>query len=314
MKKTAFRLLSNDQLSPAIQPNTRNTRRRRILAAICMALFLSAFGVKSVAQERNAVFTVRVNDLNYAVQQSKANAGKVIGTVLEALAGESTNTDNSLFAPAVSSAVRSGISDVRRLASLASGDGAQFDLSGDITSIVTHTSSRTVERKDSKGKVYKELVNNYEASIGVTLTLTELATGQQWTNSFSANTVWYEGPTSEAQAFEMAADRLKGEITKAYNTMFPLVAEIVEGGASKKDKQKDVYIDLGEAEGVKKGMHFEVFQLSSVAGHETRKHLGKLKVEETMGDDISRCKVEKGSKEIKAAIDGGETLLVTSID
>lgn len=282
--------------------------------SIIGAIILALFSLQSVAQDRNEVFSVKVNDLNYTVPDKKTNAGEVIGTVLEALAGSATNTDNSFYAPAVSAAVRTALSGVRRLASVADVADAQFDISGDITSMVTHTTSRTIERKDSKGKIFKELVNNYEASIGVTLTLTELATGQQWTNSFSSNTAWFEDPSSEAQAFELAANSLKKDIVKTYNVMFPLVAEIVERGESKKDKQKEVYIDLGEANGIYKGLHFEVMETSSVAGRETRKRLGKLKVEEVLGDDISRCKVDKGSKEIKAALDSGKTLLVVSTE
>jgi hypothetical protein len=32
------------------------------------------------------------------------------------------------------------------------------------------------------------------------------------------------------------------------------------------------------------------------------------------GDNISRCKVQSGGKDIKAALDAGEKLVVTSID
>lgn len=282
---------------------------KKILAALVILTTLAAS-----AQDQNGVFPVYVNDLNYVVTERHHNAGEVITTIVGAIAGEVDNADNGHLAPSVSAMVRTALSGVRRLASVNNPADATFEITGDITSIVTHSSSRTVERKDSKGKVYNSLVNSYEASVGITLTLTELATGQQWTNSFSGNTAWYEDPASEMAAFEIAVDRLRQEVVKGYNTMFPLVAHIVERGEAKKDKQKDVYIDLGDIHGVVKGMHFDVFEINTIAGRETRKKIGRLKVEEVMGDDISRCKVDKGSKEIKTALDGGAILLVTSVE
>ena len=286
------------------------TTLKTIEAVILMAMSI----MPALAQERNCIYSVKVNDLEYAVPKQKQSAGAVIGTVLGALAGESSNSENAHRAPAVSAMVRTAFSDVRRLASVTDGAEAQFELKGAITSIVCHTSSHTHEYKDSKGKVRKELVNSYEASIGVTLILTDLASGQQWTNSFSANTSWYEDPASEADAFEKALRKLGGNVAKTYNRMFPLVAYIVEAGEVKKDKQKDVYIDLGQANGIYKGLHFEVSEVITIADRESRKRIGRLKVEETMGDDISRCKVEKGAKEIKTAIEEGKTLLVVSVD
>lgn len=42
--------------------------------------------------------------------------------------------------------------------------------------------------------------------------------------------------------------------------------------------------------------------------------LGRIRVRETLGDDISLCKVQKGGKEIKAAFDRGDAIVAISTD
>ncbi|MBR4643993.1 MAG: hypothetical protein IKO73_02375, partial [Bacteroidaceae bacterium] len=87
-----------------------------------------------------------------------------------------------------------------------------------------------------------------------------------------------------------------------------------EGSTTKKDKQKEVYIDLGSSEGAFTGLHMGVFVLKTVAGKEAKAQIGKLKIEAVEGDEISLCKVQSGGKDIKAAIEAGEKLKVISID
>ena len=57
-----------------------------------------------------------------------------------------------------------------------------------------------------------------------------------------------------------------------------------------------------------------VYEVKTIAGREAKSQIGKLRIEEVEGDDISLCKVQSGGKDIKAAIDAGEQLLVISID
>lgn len=285
----------------------------RLLLSLALSL-AAATSTTTNAQERNAVFTVNAHDLRYDVPEKKHNACDVIGTASEANDGEATNTDVSHYAPEVSATVRSAIDKVRRLDAVNGIEGAKFDLQGEITSITTHTSTRRVKRYDTDNKEYLVLVTNYEASIGVTLTLTEIATGQQWTNSFAGNAPWYALPTTEKEAFDDAAEELYKDIISTYNTMFPLVANIIEAGNAKKEKQKDVYIDLGQDCGISKGQHFEVFELQNNDGIEARKKLGRIKVEKVMGDKMSHCKVDMGYKEIKKALDDDMMLLVVSIN
>lgn len=63
---------------------------------------------------------------------------------------------------------------------------------------------------------------------------------------------------------------------------------------------------------------FEIFGIchpdGQVAGRETRKQIGRVRVREVLGDDISLCKVQKGGKDIKAAFDRGDAIVAISTD
>ncbi len=278
---------------------------RKLLLALTL---LSASA--AVAQTANDIYPVEVYDLTYTVPESKNSAGKVIGTVFEAVAGNATNNNHPEYVPTVNAAVVSAFTDVLRLAPVT--DQGAYRITGEITSISTTITSEEIEHKDKNGKKYYETVNSYAASVGVSLTLTDLASGQQWTNAFSSAVSQYDYAKNEDEAVKMAIKGLHNKIVAAYDNMFPLTATILERGNEKKDKMQQVYIDLGEANGVYKGLHFHVYEVGMVGGKETRKQIGRLKVEEVLGDDVSLCKVEKGQKEVKAALDAGSTLLVTS--
>ena len=73
-----------------------------------------------------------------------------------------------------------------------------------------------------------------------------------------------------------------------------------------------MYIDLGADDGAYKGQQFDVLTVKTIAGKEARTLIGRLKIEEVEGDEISLCKVTKGSDKIKAALDEGENLMVVS--
>ena len=122
---------------------------------------------------------------------------------------------------------------------------------------------------------------------------------------------WVE--TTEG-AINNALSVLSGQITRFYNRFFPLNAFIIERGNEKKDKQQEVYIDLGGQHGAYSGMHLTVYSVKTIAGRYARKELGKLKIKDVMGDDISLCKVTSGGKNIKAALDEEQTVVAVTTD
>ena len=107
---------------------------------------------------------------------------------------------------------------------------------------------------------------------------------------------------------------LSGAHRFRYNDGLLRLSDIIEAGAVKKDKQKQVYIDLGSSEGAYEGLHMGVYQVKTIRGKEARIEVGKLKIDDVEGDEISRCKVQSGAKEIKSLLEAGESLVVISID
>ncbi|MCF0173579.1 MAG: hypothetical protein HUJ91_07640, partial [Bacteroidales bacterium] len=260
--------------------------------------------------QNNSVIPIEVYDLEYLEPDHRATAAKVIGTVLEVATGGISDNSHAELVPQVNAAVRQAFSSMRRLVPVTVEPALMA--TGNITSIHTSTKSRVVERKDSKGNVYKSTVLDAEGSVAVTITLTELETGQQWTNNFSAYCSWSDYAKNETEAIKYALGRLSRDITRYYNNMFPLTANIIEKAKIKKNKMKEVYIDLGWANGIAPYVHFDIYSLSEIAGREVRTHLGRLNVIEVLGNDISLCKVTSGKQELLNALSSDTPLLIVS--
>ena len=111
-----------------------------------------------------------------------------------------------------------------------------------------------------------------------------------------------------------ALEGLRSKVTRFYNSAYPYTAHILERGTEKKDKQKELYIDLGAQHGLRAGTHFDVYIIGSIGGKETRKQIGRLRVKDIEGDEVSLCKVTSGGKDIKAALDAEKQLLIISTD
>ncbi len=69
------------------------------------------------------------------------------------------------------------------------------------------------------------------------------------------------------------------------------------------DELETCMITLGSDHGIDKGQQIEVFTTKLIAGRETKKAIGTLKVTEVMAGDLSMCKVTKGGKEMKTVMD-----------
>ena len=269
-------------------------------------------------QERNVVYTAGLGNLEYTKKEVKQTAGKVIGDVLTAVVAGQTTQQMNGYEGAVRAAVLKGISQARRVRAidgqLSEEEAAQphtWYVDGTISNIASTSKIETYEDKDKKthSRTY------YKGVIGVTLHFKDAHTDQVlFSPSFNvtaSDLSWVE--TAEG-ALNNAIVSLASRITNYLNLQLPLAANIIEGARDKKDKQKEVYIDLGSAEGGFKGLHFDVFTVRTIAGREAKKKIGRLKVTDVEGDDISLCKVQSGGRDIKAAIDAGEQLLIITTD
>ena len=266
-----------------------------------------------MAQRENALQNVSVMELSYMMKEGpKSDVGTVVSAVLDVLADQTT-TEEPGYADALRASVIMAMGNVRRFAvsdglQVSPNDGTNIIADGTINYI-----SITRELKAAPSK--KDKVPQFYAQISLTLNLKDAATGTVLNSQvYEVNKTGWSWFNSTDTAIKNALESLRKKVEKYYNTAYPYTAQILERGVEKKDKQKELYIDLGTAHGLREGTHFDVYVIGSIGGKETRKQIGRLRVKSIEGDEVSLCKVASGGKDIKAAIDAGQQLLIVSTD
>ena len=278
---------------------------------------LTSLHVSAQDNGLNPVYKVQLGDITYQEAESskKVTVGKVLGVIADAAEGRVTDIHNEEYIPLAATRVKQGLTHVRRLQVVEDDEAetAKYLVTGQITGISATRKLKTYDRKDSKGREYKETKTYYGAVTTVALTFKNLQTGEITTSTISGRCSEYSLANSADEAIRSALGELSGNIYEYYNEAYPSRANIIERGTEKKDKTKELYIDVG-SRFVGEDVHFDVFVVGQIAGRETRKQIGRVRIRETLGDDISLCKVQKGGKEIKAAFDNGDAIVAISTD
>ena len=285
-----------------------------LAAVLCCSLTVSA---QDAQANRNQVYNIMLNNVEYTHRDEKLSAGEAVGQILSGVLTGQTSVQASKYEDDVKNAIIKGLSGAHRfryndgLAQLK--DVVQegnIVVNAVITNIQAESSTSSLKLKDDV-----KTSTTYRGIVEAMLTLKDLKTGEVIANpSFGGKGTSFSSYSTSDKAIKEAIAHFATRITAWLNKYSPLQANIIEGTAAKKDKQKEVYIDLGSSEGAYEGLHMGVFQVKKIGGREAKSQIGKLKIEAVEGDDISRCKVQSGGKDIKAAIDAGEKLRVISID
>ena len=285
-----------------------------LAAALCCSLTVSA---QDAQANRNQVYNIMLNNVEYTHRDEKLSAGEAVGQILSGVLTGQTSVQASKYEDDVKNAIIKGLSGAHRfryndgLAQLK--DVVQegnIVVNAVITNIQAESSTSSLKLKDDV-----KTSTTYRGIVEAMLTLKDLKTGEVIANpSFGGKGTSFSSYSTSDKAIKEAIAHFATRITAWLNKYSPLQANIIGGTAAKKDKQKEVYIDLGSSEGAYEGLHMGVFQVKKIGGREAKSQIGKLKIEAVEGDDISRCKVQSGVKDIKAAIDAGEKLRVISID
>ena len=286
-----------------------------LAAVLCSAITISA---QNVQTDRNRTYRITLGNVQYAHHDEKMSAGEAVGKVLSGVLTGKTEVQATKYEEDVKNAIIKGLSGAHRFRynnGLLQLDDIvkEGNLVADavITNIQAKSDSRTWKDKDGKTQV----TTSYQGLVEAMLTLKDAKTGEIVTNqTFNGFGMGSSSYSDSDKAIRDAIGYLSNRITGWLNKYRPLQANIIEGAAAKKDKQKEVYIDLGSSEGAFVGLHMGVYIVKTIAGHKAKSQIGKLKIEAVEGEDISRCKVQNGGKDIKAALDAGEQLLVISID
>lgn len=286
--------------------------KKTILAAVLMAVATSF----ATAQEQNSLQNVSVGELEYTVKEGpKSDVATVVGAVLDVLADQTTEEQPG-YAEALRANVITGLGNVRRFIitdsrQVAPGRETNLIVDGTISYISITKELKVVSNKNDK----KEKFPEYYAQMGVTLNLKDPTTGVLLNSQvFEVNKTGWTWVRTTDSAMKNALEKLRKMVEKYYNTLYPYTAQVLERGVEKKDKQKELYIDLGAAHGLRTGVHFNVYVIGKVGGKETRRQIGRLKVKSVDGDEVSLCKVVSGGRDIKDAIDAQKKLLIVSTD
>lgn len=287
------------------------------LKILIVSLILLSSLTATAQKERNTIYRIGVGELIYTPPTEGSKTTAVLKDVAEVLLSGQTTKQQPQYAEAVRACLMNGLSKVILfrpsdgfvLQSDLSDGTPSFFVDGTIANISIVSRSETT--KDSKGNKHTD--TSYRSNVSVTVNLKDPADGSvvdSRTFTISDSDLYWM--TSGEKAMTNALQHLTSKVADYYNRMFPLYASIIEKGESKKNKQKDVYIDLGAGDGVYKGQQFDVFTVKTIAGKEAHTVIGRLKIEEIEGDEISLCKVTKGSDKIKAALDERKNLMVVS--
>ena len=292
-------------------------KKLRFLLTIALTFVLSAVGVSAQDNGLNPVYKVQLTDITYQKNEvkKKVTVGKVLSVMADVVEGRVTDINNEEYIPLARNRVMEGLTHVRRLQVVEDSEAsdAKYQVSAVLTDIAATRKVKAYDRKDSKGREYTETKTYYGAIASVALHFTNLQTGEVTTSTLSGRCSEYSLARSADEAIRSALDELSDNIYEYYNECYPIRANIIERGIEKKDKTKELYIDVG-SRFIGEDIHFDVFVVGQVAGRETRKQIGRIRVRETLGDDISLCKVQKGGKEIKAAFDRGDAIVAISTD
>ena len=289
----------------------------RILLAIALTCLLTTTHVSAQDNGLNPIYKVQLGDITYQKNEvkKKVTVGKVLSVMADVVEGRVTDINNEEYIPLARNRVMEGLTHVRRLQVV--DDSEATDAKYQVTAVLTDISAtrkvKSYDRKDSKGREYTEMKTYYGAIASVAINFTNLQTGEVTTSTLSGRCSEYSLAKSADEAIRTALYELADNIYEYYNECYPIRANIIERGTEKKDKTKELYIDVG-SRFIGEDTHFNVYVVGQVAGRETRKQIGRIRVRETLGEDISLCKVQKGGKDIKVAFDNGDAIVAISTD
>lgn len=293
-----------------------NLKRFFTAAACALCLATTAFSQEDEGNP-NPTIVASLHDLKYTPRPPKNTVGSVLGEVATAVLAGQTSKEMLGYEGAVRAAVLKGMSQSFRIRAI---DGPLTEeemampftvyVDGDISNMTTTTKTE-VEEYEEKGKKKTRSRTYFRGQVGLALQVkdasNDVVIASPTFNIYASDMAWIETPDG---AMNTALKYLSNKVRIAFNDMFPLTGRIIERAGERNDKQKEVYIDLGTANGIAVGNTLTVFKVKTIAGKYAKEELAKLKVKKVEGDEVSFCKVVSHGKDLKAALDAGEKLVI----
>ncbi|GEM_PF-5837776 len=258
----------------------------------------------------NPKIYVRVGEIKYVPKKVSEKATSIVVDVLSSVATKSNTTsvpveDESMVAPAIETLQQAASKALRFQLVADDFTQQQLDSHPCLELTATITGCNTTVR----------MHNNYSdklITISAFVYLTDPKTGEIKASRQVTSDTW----ASEYETFEGAKNRtiynLGVYTINIFNRWYPLRGHMLEKGfeKGKKQKLKEIFIDLGSANGLGTGYTCNVYTVRRIAGRIARKYIGRGRVAEVLGDDITSVELKKGADLIKQAFDNGAELAV----
>ncbi|MEG0518748.1 MAG: CsgG/HfaB family protein [Bacteroidales bacterium] len=174
--------------------------------------------------------------------------------------------------------------------------GAKYLVSG---SVVTYGNKRTT--KDGQTTYTSVLTFSLD---GYIITTGEVVASKQYEVTGLGKT--------RTEADNNAIEAVKMKTTFFINENFTFTTSILQLEAAKKGKLKELYIHCGSGIGVQRGDIFMVYMEKDIAGINTLQEIGRLRAIEIAGEEVCKCTVTAGNKEISDAFNSQKKLVVRS--
>lgn len=153
----------------------------------------------------------------------------------------------------------------------------------------------------------------YSAMVNYSLKVIDAATGKLVASSEVSLGKGLADLSTGSTPEEAVTSTLKANRKRIQDFMdenFKLKAIVLAEEFTVKDNEMETcVVTLGTDHGVAKGQEIDVFVIRMIAGRESQKQIGTLKVTEVLAGDLSQCKVTKGGDEMKTAMDEYQKLL-----
>ena len=173
---------------------------------------LTTINVSAQDNGLNPVYKVQIGDITYqkGEKSKKLTASKVLGAVADVVEGRVTDIHNEEYIPLAANCVKEGLTHVRRFQTIEGDEAAdaKYLVNATLTDIAASRKVKVYDRKDSKGREYKETKTYYGAVVTTALNFKNLQTGEVTTSTISGRCS-ESRPIRSAPTSSNAAERRK---------------------------------------------------------------------------------------------------------
>ena len=215
-------------------------------SCIITLVLLLSIGV-SWAGDRNRIIALGVRNFTYTPKEEKETVGSALGSIASVLITGQNTTQQPQYKDAVRAAIVRGLtSGFRTIATDMGNIGEQTNATFDYYVDATINNISTTTKTESTTTTKNGVNTYYKARVGITLQFKDSQTEEVIASPMfkisDVDVAWIE---TEESAITSTLRKLSAYVGGYCNRKYPIYGTILESARQSKDKQKEVYIDLG---------------------------------------------------------------------